>query len=71
MHNTGQDRPLWSLGEYRETNGEYWYKHEAVNKKWLSGNFLSNSRKICNHFAFVVHQKQFLNVMFEGIYIST
>ena len=31
---------------------------------------LSNSKKIC-HFAFEVHRKTALNVMFEGVYIST
>ena len=32
------------------------------------GFFLSNSRKICHHFAFLVHpEKQFLNVMFKGV----
>ena len=38
-------------------------------KKKPSGNFLSNSRKICRHFAFLVHQKadKFLNVMFKGV----
>ena len=46
-------------------------KREAENEKWLTGNFLSNSRKICHHFAFVVHRKTVLNVTFEGVYIST
>ena len=26
---------------------------------------------MCHHFAFVVHRKTVLNVMFEGVYIST
>ena len=44
----------------QRNNGEYWHKHkkhETGNEEWLSENFLSNSRKICHHFAFVVHQK--------------
>ena len=40
-------------------------------KKMAEWEFLSNSRKICHHFAFEVHQKTVFNVMFEGVYIST
>ena len=32
-------------------------KHEARNKKMAEWEFLSNSRKICHHFAFEAHRK--------------
>ena len=37
------------------------------NEKSRVGMLLTNSRKICRHFVFLVHRKKFLNVMFKGV----
>ena len=45
--------------------------HGEKSGKWKKAKwevfFLSNSRKICRHFAFLVYRKQFLNVMLKGV----
>ena len=46
---------------YEEQMGILSQKHVKENMKWEmkkpSGSFLSNSREICRHFVFSVHQK--------------
>ena len=50
-------------------------KHEAGNEKWASGNFLSKNIKNIEKYVIILLsqfiEKQFFNVMFEGVYIST
>ena len=60
-HNTGQYGPYFHYGPLGCTEKQMGNTGTNIktggNEKWLSGNFLSNSRKICHHFAFVVHRK--------------